>query len=294
MKKPFLFIAYALGLMILPARANLFIDGDFSTLPGSGSTAPTQYSGNADTYQYLAEPTGGGPTGSVTNVGGTGGWTFYNASGAGFSAVNLEPTLTTTAMPWIPVANTTANPNGYVVQLDTIAHSADAHTPPTFKTGNAISQVVSVTVGQLYSLTFSINTENGTGKAGTSYADVMITNATIGSTTGSSGTITTGNANNKNALTYGNVTGYQYSVTTTGAGGTASNWATYTLTFTATSTTAQVTFADDTLDCESNSNIALEGLNLVVVPEPRQWALMVLMGVGILVFFRKLRLCFPR
>lgn len=286
------------GLVMLPSRANLLVDGDFSTLPGSGSPAPSTAQGT-DTYQYVLSPNLGGGAGSTaTNVGGAGGWTFTDGSGAGLSAVNLKDTLTATGMTWVPDASA-SNTNGYVIQLDTVAHGYDAGNPATtgYKTGDAITQNVSVTAGQLYSLTFSINTEAGASKAATAYADVMITNATIVSPGGNSGTVLTSNANNLNALTYGNVTGYQYGVTTTagGGGGTATSWVTYTLTFTADSTgISQLTLADDTLNNITNSNIAIENVNfLAVVPEPREWSLLILFGLGFLVLVRKVRAHFP-
>ena len=294
MKPRFLLLILASGLVILPGRADLLIDGDFSTSPGSGSPAPSTAEG-AGTYQYVVSPTGGGGAGTTsTNIGGTGGWTATDGSGAGLSAVNLEDTLTSTGLSWVPTASA-ANTNGYVIQLDTVAHTADAGNPATtgFTTGDAISQTVTVTAGQLYSLTFSINTEAGAAKAATAYADVMITNATIVSPGGNSGTVLTSNATNLNALTYGDVTGLQYTVTTTaaGGGGTATTWDTYTLTFTANSTgSSELTFADDTLDNVANSNIALEDIDLVAaVPEPREGALLVLLGLGVLVIVRKLR-----
>jgi len=276
-KNQLLILAALWGCALLPLRANLLTDGDFSTLPGSGTgTAVTTLAdGN---FKYV--PAGG----TTSNVGGTGGWTFQNITDAPNSAIYIIDTQKAYSENWIPPA-AAANTNGYTVQLDTIS------TSQTWTTGNAIYQTVAVTSGDAYALTFSINTESGNGKGQISDGDVMVTNATITNSTGSSGTILTGSSTNHNALNYGDVTGYQYAVNTSGApntGGTALTWATYTLDFTATSNSIQIALADDpTSTGNSNSNISLENINLVAVPEPREWSLLVLLAIGGLVAVQK-------
>lgn len=286
MKKILLLTFLASFFLSRQAQANLLVDGDFSSLPATsvsndpypGGSATPSIQSNGTTKTSFAYVQG---SGTVTGIGGAGGWTAYNGTSAANSAVYFENTVGNTSQTWIPGADLTANPNGYVVQLDTIS------TPQAWTTGNALAQTVTVTAGQDYALTFSINTESGGGKANTSGADIMITNAgSFKAPTATTTISSAGTASNSNAHTYGGVTGYQYTVTTTGNGATATSWDTYTIDFTATSNSTTIYLADDPIS--ANSNISLEAVSLVTVPEPRREALLLLLGVAGLVTARRL------
>ena len=278
-----LLIVIGFTFWALPGRAqNLFVDGDFSVNPGTGTALPADPSTitnqGSGSYQYDSN------TGVVTGVGGTGGWTFV--SGSFYSGTTQEGSGiyldNTAANPnsWVPAASA-GNTNGYVVQLDTV------NTPGSWTAGNGIQQSLATVSGQTYQISFSINTEAGDGKEGTSAIDLMITNGTIVNNGGAASTVLTTSATNLNAKSYGDVTGYQYTVTTTGTGGSSTTWQTYTMTFTADSTSSEVSFADDPLS--DNSNISLELISAVAVPEPREYALVMLLVVAALILPRMVR-----
>lgn len=117
----------------------------------------------------------------------------------------------------------------------------------------------------------------------------MITNATITNPGGASNVILTSDLANLNAATYGNITGYQYQVDTSALpnGGDATTWQTYTIDFTATSSSILLTLADDPIS--TNSNISIASISLATVPEPKDWAVLMFLGVGLLVAVRKAR-----
>jgi len=279
-----------IALWTVHAQAqNLLIDAGFNVNPGSGTAGTVTEQGTSGSYQYVV--TTGGVTangGLSTNVGGAGGWSFQNGGALAGSTPQNNSAIYVVYSPtspdgWVPPAGA-SNTTGYVVQLDTISTLA------SWKTGNAIYQTVNVTSGQAYQLSFEVNTESGAGKSNLSAADVMLTNANITNTGGSEATILTTNPTNLNALSYGDVTGYQYTANTTSQanGATAATWTTYNVDFTATSSTVQLNFADDPIS--TNSNIAVEDLSITAVPESRAWTWMVILGVGALIFGRKMRL----
>src|SRR5581483_8127237 len=174
-------------LPLMAARANLVSNGNFETGPV--------------TTGYSAITAGGaGASGAFS------GWTAVAGNG---DAPNVYYNTPTSGAPWIPTPIAGTND----VQLDSTDGTA------AFTTGSKIYTTNGITLnpGGYYSLTFSIATEVGVGKGGTSYADVTL--------------FTNHGGNYNSALltsilsgTYAAVNGAEGSTSTT-------SWTTYTIDF---------------------------------------------------------------
>lgn len=188
------------------------------------------------------------------------------------NSVNVAPGSGTTLTGWTTATGTGgSNPGIYVAsagsagwipnpQHGNFALQLDSTDSGTFTTGNSISQTVALAANTTYWLTFSINTEVGSGKGGTSGIDVTITNP--------------GNVNIVNGVRY---------TTTSGAAGSspAANtpWTTYQIQFkTTTAGNYTFRFRDDVIS--ANSNVSLDNVDLETVPEVSHWLLFMGFGIG--------------
>ncbi|HEX4085453.1 MAG TPA: hypothetical protein VHY22_11115 [Chthoniobacteraceae bacterium] len=238
-----IYLAAFLLTPLVPLRANLVTNGNFESGPVTTG------------YSAL---TGGdaGDTGSFT------GWTAVAGNGNG---PNVYYNTATNGASWIPTPIAGTND----VQLDS-TDDGNAYTQ-----GSKIYTTNGITLnpGGYYSLTFSIATEVGAGKGGTSYADVTLFtthNGTYNSTVRTS--IIDG--------TYSTVNGAEGSTSTT-------SWTTYTINFQylpANGSSNNVAFLQFQDDVNSgNSNISIDNVSLEVVPEYTHWAMFGLFGAACVV-----------
>ena len=148
-----------------------------------------------------------------------------------------------TSATWIPNAQNGA----FLMQLD-----STNSTP--FTVGSSLYQVISLVSSTEYELSFWINTEVGGGKGGTSGSLLNV------------GTLT-GNAN-IGAIGTSYISNQTFLVTNpNNVSATDAVWQQHSIRFTATTTgDTVIRFADSTTS--SNSNVSLDNVVLVVVPEP--------------------------
>lgn len=225
MRFPIASSIFLLLILLGSARGNLLTNGDFET------SSPQVALGS---YANVAPGQSTTLTGWTTTLG-TGG------SGPGIYMASAG------AAGWIP------NPEhgNFALQLDSTNTG-------TFTTGNSINQSVTLAANTTYWLTFSINTEIGAGKGGTSGIDVTITNPSAVKI----------------------VNAVQFTVTSGAAGSSptaTTPWATYQIQFkTTTAGSYNFKFQDDVLS--GNSNISLDNVDLETVPEVSHW--LVFMGFG--------------
>jgi hypothetical protein len=248
-----LFLLLPLLLPLTGARANLVTNGNFESGPV--------------TTGYSALTAGGsGATGSFT------GWTAVAGNGDGPNVYYNTPT---NGAPWVPTPIAGTND----VQLD----STDDNT--SFTTGSKIYTTNGITLnpGGYYALTFSIATEVGAGKGGTSYADVSL--------------FTTHGGTYNSAVRTSIISG-TYSAVNGAAGSTSTtSWTTYTIDFhyiPANGSNNNVAFLQFQDDVNSNdSNISVDNVDLEVVPEFTHWALFGLFGLACTVLeIRRRKLAF--
>jgi len=223
------------------ARANLISNGGFETAPSGftggdvGVTAGTAGSSSTSIPGWTAIA----GNGASPNV-------YYNQAGSGAS--------------WIP----TPIEGTHDVQLDSTSSAS------SFTAGSLIYTTTPITLnpGGYYSLTFSIATEVGAGKGGTSYADVGLFTTNNGTVGGTMETVEVSG-------TYSTVNGAAGSTSTT-------SWTTYTINFHyipvggSTNNLAFLGFEDDPKS--GNSNISIDNVSLNVVPEYTHWAVFGLFG----------------
>ena len=223
--RPFSVAFLFLFISAHPAWANLLVNGDFE------NSSPQVAVGS---YANVAP----GQTTTLT------GWTTALGTGGSGPGIYMASAGSTG---WIP------NP-----QHGKFALQLDSTNTGTFTTGNSISQSVTLAANSFYTLAFSINTEVGAGKGGTSGADVTITNpAAVNIVNAQQFTVTSGAAGSNPAAT--------------------TPWATYQISFqTTTAGSYTFKFQDDVIS--ANSNIAIDNIDLEPVPEASHW--MVFLGFG--------------
>jgi hypothetical protein len=214
-------------IILLSARANLLVNGDFEV------TSPQVAVGS---YVNVA------PGQSTTLTG----WTTALSTGGSGPGIYVASAGSAS---WIP------NPQhgNFCLQLDSTNTG-------TFTTGCSVTQSVTLAANTTYYLTFSINTEVGTGKGGTSGIDVTITNPS----------------------SFNIVNAVQYTVTSGAAGSNpaaTTPWATYQIAFkTSTAGSYSIKFQDDVIS--QNSNISLDNVDLETVPEMSHFLIFAGFGVA--------------
>ncbi|MDR3406324.1 MAG: hypothetical protein P4L99_27820 [Chthoniobacter sp.] len=216
---------FCLLLLGVSARANLLTNGDFEL-------SSPQVAVGSDANVAPGQPT------TLT------GWT--TALGTGGSGPGIYMASAGSAG-WIP------NP-----QHGNFALQLDSTNTGTFTTGNSINQSVTLAANTTYWLTFSINTEIGAGKGGTSGIDVTITNpSAVKIVNAVEFTVTSGAAGSSPAAT--------------------TPWATYQIQF-KTSTAGSYNFKFQDALISGNSNISIDNVGLDTVPEYSHW--LIFMGFG--------------
>jgi hypothetical protein len=214
-----------------PAQANLLVNGDFED-PGTSVTT---------NYQPF---TGGNNTTNNTTIPG---W-YLRPNTSNGSSPTIFYTQSTPSDPtsasWIPNAQS----GEFLMQLDST--NSDA----SWTQGSSLYQIFTATAGTFYELSFWINTEVGSGKGGTSAIILNVGTLSGDATTGAIGT--------------GYISDETFTVTNPANVARANAvWQQHTIYFTATASGDTVLrFADS--PTSSNSNISIDNVVLVVVPEP--------------------------